>query len=360
MPPLKNKALLTFKPDMEDAAKRWEAYWQRELTDRPVVRAECWKDGFTPKKIVGYGYYENVHSDIDELLDNALYNAGGRYYAGESIPNYFSSFGPDEIAAFCGGTLQWHEDSMGTNWSAPFVEDWETALPLALDREHPLWLRMVTLAEKSAERFGGKLLSFNVDYHSNMDILLAARGAENLCMDLLDAPELIDRAMENARAIFKELWDETRRICQKDRDGFYYDGYSEQSVCVLSCDFCCMVGQEMFRRWVLPTLEYEASLVDHSIYHWDGPRALTHYEDLMSVSKIHTLSFVPDPFERHMKYVDLYKDIQSRGKSVSVWGPPDELKLLHRELDPTKTMYMAQVETPAEADAILDWFAKNT
>ena len=357
---LKNKALLTFKPDMEEAAQRWEAYWRGEMLDRPLVRVECWREDFTPKRVVGYGYYENVHEDIDTLLDNAFYNASGKYYGGESVPHFFASFGADEIAAFCGGTLHWHENSPGTNWSEPFVWDWEKSLPLKIDRQNALWRRMVLLAERACERFKGSLLPFNVDYHSNMDILLAARGAENLCTDLFDVPELIDRAMENAREIFRDVWEETRRACQKDELGFWYDGFSHDSVCVLSCDFCCMVGREMFRRWVLPTLEFEASFVDHALYHWDGPRALTHYEDLMSIKKLHTLSFVPDPFEKHAQYVDLYKDIQARGKSVMVWGSADELRQLHRELDPAKTMYIAHVRTPAEADELLAWFVKNT
>ena len=46
-----------------------------------------------------------------------------------------------------------------------------------------------------AEAFRGKMVVAHLDLHSNMDLLLAMRGGQKLCMDLIDCPETIDRAM---------------------------------------------------------------------------------------------------------------------------------------------------------------------
>jgi hypothetical protein len=356
---LKNQALGTYKPDINEASKRWEAYWNGELLDRPVIVAACPKEGFAPKARLTY--YDRVHKNIDEILDDTLYNIRGTHFLAESVPGFWTSFGPDELSAFCGGTLEWNDASnMDTNWSAPFIEDWEQYLPIEIIEDSPLWMRMLDVYQKAAELYNGSVLCMPVDFHSNMDLLLGIRGAEKLLLDCVDTPELVDRAMVCARDIFSFVWEKIRTAARMDEFGYWTGCYSEGSVNIISCDFSCMIGEEMFRRWVLPTIEYETSLVDHVFYHWDGPRALYQFEDLMGVEKIHTIGFVPDPFERRTQYIELYKRIQSAGKSVQVGGTIDELKLMHKELDPSRTLYRAQVATREEGERLIEWFEKNT
>jgi hypothetical protein len=307
-------------------------------------------------------YYERVHGDIDKLLERELDRIKGIYYAGDSIPQYWLSFGPDEIAAYCGGKLKWNENSnINTNWSEPFVDDWATALPLKLQADNPLWQRMLEFYRRAANVFSGRVLLMPLDFHTNMDLLLSIRGAERLCMDTMDSPELIDRAMLDARSIFHKVWTAVLEAGRMKQFGYAFDGYSpDESVSVLACDFSCMISPDMFRRWVKPAIEDEASVVDHVIYHWDGPRALIHFNDLMSIKKIHTISYVPDPFENHTRYIDLYKRVQKAGKSESVIGTVDEIKFMHTELDPAKTMYNPWVNSVKEMDDLLVWFVKNT
>jgi hypothetical protein len=117
----------------------------------------------------------------------------------------------------------------------------------------------------------------------------------------------------------------------------------------------------MFKRWVLPALEEEAALVQHAYYHWDGPAALAHTEALLGSRGLHTLSFVPGAGQgSHLQYLELFKRVQAGGKAVHFWGTPEEVKLAHRELRPDRVMYSTSVKTPAEADALLDWFTKHT
>jgi hypothetical protein len=117
----------------------------------------------------------------------------------------------------------------------------------------------------------------------------------------------------------------------------------------------------MFRRWVLPALEEEAAIVNRVIYHWDGPGALVHTDDLVRSSLLHTLSFVPgDGHGSHLHWLDVLKRVQAGGKAVHVWGTPDEMKALHRELRPEKTLYATTAGSQAEAEALLEWFVDHT
>jgi len=350
---------LEFKPDFAGAVRRWEAYLAGEIIDRPLVCVTAPKPGMP--HVTPTTYYERVHGSVDEVVDRALRAAAATYWGGEAIPSFWGSFGCDEVAVFCGGQFEWKEGAGDTCWSIPFLSDWDRPLPLRLDENHPLWRRMLAMFRKAAERMAGKMVMNHIDLHTNMDLLAAARGPQALCLDLLDRPEAIDRAMMSARAVFPTVW---RRIAEAGRmDELGYGGgmFSHEGAAVLQCDFSCMISPGMFKRWVVPALEEEAALVRHACYHWDGLGALIHTDAILATHGLHTLGFVPGAGHgAQIEYVDLYKKWQRAGKAVWVGGSIDEIKRMHRELDPARTMYSAWTDTPAEAEQLLEWFVKNT
>jgi len=351
-------AAIEFKPDIEDAARRWEAYLDGEIIDRPLVSVTAHIEGRPTAP--GSDYHGRVFGEMDRIIDNALTNYGSVYYGGEAMPSFGTSFGPDEIAVFCGAEFAWSDESGNTNWSVPSIDDWDDAPPIALDESHPLWLRIQEFYRRAAEKLAGKVLFTQIDLHTNMDLLAALRGPQRLCMDLLDRPETIDRAMAQARAVFPKIW---RAIAEAGRmDEFGYCGglYSMEGAAILQCDFICMISPAMFRRWVLPALEEEAQIVKHAFFHWDGPGAIKHMDDLTATKGLHTFGYVPNPGVDHIDRLDLYKAVQQRGKCVQVSGSFEQLKQMHRELRPEKTAYCTGAASPAEAEEILDWFVKNT
>jgi hypothetical protein len=352
-------APLAFKPDLDDAARRWNAFYAGEIIDRPIVCVTAPRTGGPPGR--WSSYHDRVFGDMDDIIERFLVSGEGTYYAGEAVPAAWLSFGPDEVAVFCGADLGWSEGSGDTNWSIPFVEDWEQALPLRLQEDHPLWLRMMEFYRRAAGKLAGKMLLAPLDLHTNMDLLAAIRGPQRLCEDTLDCPELLDRAMDDARAIFRQVWRAMAEAGRMDELGYTQCLYSMEGAASLQCDWCCMVGPEMFRRWVLPALEEEAEIVKHAIYHWDGPGAIVHTADLVASRGLHALSYVPGAGHGgHIEYLDLMKRVQAGGKAVQVWGSPDEMKLLQRELKPELTIYCTGCGSEAEADALLEWFVANT
>jgi hypothetical protein len=352
-------APLLYKPDLEDAAKRWDAYFAGDLIDRPIVCVTAPKPGVERKP--GSNYRDKVFGDMNDIVDRALHNASATYYGGEAVPTMGLSFGPDEIGVFCGAELCWDEASGDTNWSKPSVEDWSTDLPLQLDTNHPLYKRMLEFYRVAAEKTAGKMLLGEPDLHTNMDLLMAVRSSQRLCEDLLDEPETIDRAMMDAREVFKKLWMDFTKAGRQYENGFGGDSYGMDGAATLQCDFSCMISPPMFRRWVLPALEEEASIVGRVVYHWDGPGALIHTDDLVACKGLHTLSYVPGAGNPgHLAYVEMFRGLQDRGKGIQFWGTPDELKQAHMVLRPEKTLYGTWTSTPEEADPLLGWFVANT
>ncbi len=350
---------LEYKPGLAEAARRWDAFYAGDLIDRPIVCVTAPKPG--AKFVRGSTYRERTFGDLDDILDRQLANAEATYWGGEAVPAAWLSFGPDEVAVFCGAEFGWSERSGDTNWSKPFVADWERDLPLLLQDDNPLWQRMLGFYRLAADKCAGKMAVMPLDLHTNMDLLAAVRGPQQLCLDLLDCPELVDRAMDDARAVFRKLWDEVRLAGKMDENGYCHCFYSMEGAATLQCDFSCMMSPAMFRRWVLPALEEEAEIVKHALYHWDGPGAVVHTDDLVASKGLHTLSYVPgDGHGSHIDHLPLLQRVQAGGKAVQVWGSPDQCKAMHKELRPEKTLYCTSAPSVDEADALQDWFVRNT
>lgn len=350
---------LELKPNMEEVAKRWNAYYEGEIIDRPIVCVTVPSNNFT--KIKRVSYYEWIYGDIDSNIDRYLAAMGQIYWGGESVPSFYPSFGPHEIALYTGAKLIWNKDSLKTNWVIPYVEDWEKTLPLKIEDDNFYWQRKCKIYQRGAEKLRGKMAMSPVDFHSNMDLLAAIRGSDKLCMDVIDTPELIDKAMMSARALFPKIWQGITESGNMYELGFYQSLYSMDGACRIQCDFSCMISPQMFKRWVLPAIEEEATYVKNAVYHWDGVEALVHKDALINSKNIYTLSFLPGYGKgTHLDYIDLLKEIQRCKKAVHVGGTVDEIKQLHKELDPTRVAYFTTATSISEAEELLEWFVKNT
>jgi hypothetical protein len=343
---------LELKPDYQDALRRYEAFWNGDLIDRPLIRITAPKSGAAKGDFVN-NYYTRANSDADTAARGLAEGASKYVYLGEAIPRPFLSFGCDEIAVFCGGReLRFNEGVYDTCWSSPSVEDWRDALPIVLREDNSLWQRMKALMDRSSELMSGKMLFEPLDLHTNMDLLLALRGSEQLCMDLMDSPEIIDQAMEQTMGVFDALYERA------------YGAYNLPGLlgATLQCDFSCMIGTEAFRRFALPFLEREAEYFGGRVfYHWDGVGALTHAEDLIASKGLYVMGFLPGAGHGEFRdFLELYEKIQKGKKAVWVSVDAEEAKFFHGKLRPERMMYDIHVPTEEEGRAVLDWFTRNT
>ena len=354
---------LSLKPDLADAARRWEAFYAGELIDRPVVCINAPREERErrPARAGGLTYYDKVHGDIGDLLERTLAQAEALWWGGESVPHFSPSFGPDEAAVWVGGRFGWRDESPNTNWSVPFVERWEDVLPLEIRDDNPTWQRLLALYRAAAQKLDGKMLIAPPDLHTNMDLLAAIRGPQQLCLDLIDQPEIVDEAMRSSRALFPKIWSAISEAGSMPERGYVQNIYASDGAAMLQCDFIYMIGPAMFRRWVRPALEEEAATVKHVFFHWDGPGALVHTDDILAMDGLTLLAYVPGAGNKgHAAHVELYRQWQDAGKPVFASGTPEELKAMHRILDPAKVVYGTSARSQAEGEELLKWFVQNT
>ena len=351
---------LAFKPDFEKARKYWRAFWASEIIDRPCIgittRRPDARSVAGPPGLNGFHDPDDVMPRIEECLSQMI-------FLGEAMPAFVINFGPDQFAAWVGADLHYEASSGETSWSVPAVKDWATD---ARDIDHPhgvWWERALEYCRRAAQYAEGKFIVGFPDFHSNMDALSALRGPQGLCMDLWDVPEEIDAAMIRVRKAFAPMFEAIESAGKMSGVGYtsWLPYYSEGRFAVLQCDFACMVGPEHFQRWILPALDEESRYLDNSVYHYDGPDALVHLRDVLSVKRIHSIQWTPGSGNPPViEWMDLLKEIQKAGKGLFLGASPDEVKIYHRELRPEGVYYHTWVSSEKEADDLLAWLKANT
>jgi hypothetical protein len=110
---MKQPTPLEFKPDLEEANRHWQAFYAGEIIDRPLVSVTSPKKG---KQIpAAPTYRQRVFGDMDQIINRGLVIGENTFWGGDAIPNFWLTFGPDELAVFCGGNFGWSDDSGDTN-----------------------------------------------------------------------------------------------------------------------------------------------------------------------------------------------------------------------------------------------------
>jgi hypothetical protein len=352
---------LKYKPDFEAAQERWDAFWRMEIIDRPTLFIRAPKDGVEPAPPLPN--LAELTMSFDEVARRAEACIANTYWCAEAIPYHFASFGPDQFAAFIGGELDNSRVEFGTNWAKPFVEGWNEVLPLTLKEDAPIWRNALELCRTLARAGEGKFLVSVFDLHSNADLLSAVRCPERLCLDMVDAPDLIGRAMASARALYAPVFSKLAEASNQPATGYcgWLPFYSRSPYATIQCDFLALIGPEHARRFVLPALEEEAAYLDHSALHYDGPGALVHCDDILAIPNIDVIQWVPGAGAPPLiEWMDLLKKIQKAGKGLHILCSAEESKIFHRELRPEGMLYEVPVGSEKEADELVEWFRRHT
>ncbi|MBI4245440.1 MAG: hypothetical protein HY606_15230 [Planctomycetes bacterium] len=353
---------LEYKPDFSIAKKYWDAFWNGGVIDRPVLISTVPKNPENP--VSPPPYMSGIDGDFEKTVHLFEQYAKNTYFACEKIPSLSIAFGPDEVSYFIKGAEKRIVVESDTAWIEPFVNTWDNFPVLELDPKDKWYKKLISFYRYTAEKSEGKFLIDMLDFHTHLDALRAIRGTEKLCIDLIDCPDEIEKRLLEIRKIFSQLYMEIYKAGNMEKWGtigwisFYYKG----KFATIQCDFICMVGRDVFRRFVLPAIEEETDFLDHSIFHLDGPAALVHLDDLLSVKRIDAIQWVPGAGSRpHIEWLDVLKKIKGSGKGLIIYPEDaDEIKIFHKELGPERIAYQIDFRTMEEMESIRNWLEKNT
>ena len=326
------------KPDYEVTKRRFDAFWNQALLDRPPVNIAFPKKNAPPPKPIRAKDYPSVKDmwlDFDGRIDSMIASLEATEFAYDSLPILWPNLGPSIFSAWCGCELEFSED---TSWAVPNVSkprrDFES---VRLDTNSFYFKAIEKFTQKLLDRNNGRYIVGITDLHPGGDHLAAIRGPENLALDMLDDPSWVKDALARcipeyfaAYGVFYNMVHSagmpTTSWLGTISDGTYY---------IPSNDFSCMVSRKMYEEFFLPGVLQECAFFEHSIYHLDGPNALRHLDLLLDIKQLDAVQWVcgAGNFGYH-KWVDVYKRIQKAGKSIDLMCDVSELDMVFETLRP--------------------------
>jgi len=309
----------SLKPDFEESYKRYEAFFEGTIYDRPLVSIVLPKDNNIKFPEKNYDSFAEQWLDIDYRAEKIAYELNNQEYLGDAMPVAFPNMGPEFFSALCGCSYFFSET---TTWSEPCILDWEKDYDKAtLDTSHPLL--------KSALKFTDNLLQLGKesfitglpDFHPGGDHLAALRDPANLAMDIIENRDYIKKKIADSQDKFYTVYDMfyNKVHAASNPATTWLPLISKEKFYALSNDFSCMISTADFEELFLDSLISETLFYDKSIYHLDGPGALRHLDTILSLKNLNAVQWVPGAGHENFKdWINVYKKIQKAGKGINI------------------------------------------
>ncbi|MCG3181159.1 MAG: hypothetical protein BIFFINMI_03534 [Phycisphaerae bacterium] len=341
---------LKFKPDWPRAVERLMAWWQGEVIDRCCVGVRCRRNGAQRLPDADARYWMDVDAQFNLIRRKAAATA----WLGESFPCYWPNIGPETLAAYLGCRVEFGPN---TSWTHPLAAAPDGGIPeLKFDpsNEYYQWVRMATLA--AMEQLAGEAIVGVTDIHNAGDTLAAIRDPQQLCIDMIERPDEVKRAVAFLREFRRERFAEN--IEWTKAQGGTTTWLSCFSTGVYACtqiDFIVLISPRMFREFLLEELDDAGCQAEHVCYHLDGPGEIKHLDALLAMKNLQAIQWVCGAGnEPQTRWIDLLKRIRAAGKSLhlSVDSPGEALGLIEA-LGPEGLLITLSMETESEARAFL-------
>ena len=341
--------------DFPAIARRYEAWWAQDVIDRPIFIGTANTNPDRP-----------IHRRLDvieqpERWFEAKYaDMAQSQRAGDALPYIRADFGPVLLGGMLGGRIEFGAD---TTWTHACIDDdWGNAPDWVLRDDNRWWRLLQELTERVAQDAPGRYLLCTPDLGGSADVLLNLRGSAPLCMDVMEQPERITAAVDAIYPAWRKAYTRLYEIALGHGAGLIHwlGLWSNQPYMIPACDFNFMIGPREFERLLLPDIAHQVATVGRGVFHLDGPGAARHIDALLELPDIKAIQFTPGSgTPSALAWVDMFRKIQRRGRSVLAICPPDEVIALRDALQPEGLAIMLDVSpTPAELDALFEQFAR--
>ncbi len=306
--------------DFAQSAARFERWWTCAPTDRPAIAVDV-----RPKREPDIP--EKKHACVRERwldgewgLECRRAELMAKPWIADALPVLMPNLGPALLCVLFGAEVTFGET---TSWAEACIDDPDTQYPeltaRAFDWDHPQWQAMEAMTGRAAEMAGEDFLPGITDLHGAYDTVAGLRHSEELCVDLLDCPEIVQPLALRAAEAFNQSFERLYSIVRSAGFGstswipFYHEGPAYIS----NCDFWCLISGEMADAYIVPTTRHELRVQDRSIYHLDGPDALRHLDRVLAEPEVHAVQWVygagNGPATR---WLDTYRKILDAGKGI--------------------------------------------
>ena len=345
---------LKYKPDWPQAQKRLEAFWEGEIIDRAVISIVAprepnsapepppedmfYIDSYqaevgAPVPIPAPPNWEALWCDPKYIIDATNAVCAATYYGGEAAPRPLrlniglATYG--DVAKFTPETV----------WVKPELES-QGLTDYYFDPANQWWQRAVQLMEALVKDARHKYVVPLPDILTPMETLSNLRGTRQLCIDLMDQPELVRDLLEYLMDIYEWKYQTLYTIIDVECYGSMsaLNIWTPGKTVLLSCDFSALIGPKHFERFVIPGIERILRTIDHSIYHLDGPGALCHLPRLLEIEELGGIQWSPGSTQpmamEGLAWLDMFQTIQAAGKLLQIILDYRDVEAALEYLDP--------------------------
>ena len=341
--------------DFPAIARRFEAWWAHELADRPIFIAAA---NTRPERPITRrvdlldkpdAWFEAKQADMRQL-----------HRVGDAVPFIRVDFGPVLLGALLGGQLEFSND---TSWTHAFInDDWSNLPAWRIADDNPWWLLLLKLMQRVADDAKGRYLVCTPDLGGSADVLLNLRGSTPLCMDVIERPEVVRAAVDAVYPVWRRALIELYRNTVGRGAGLIHwlAIWSDRPHIIPACDFNFMIGPREFNRICLPDIARQAATIGRALFHLDGSGAARHIDALLDVPDIQAIQFTPGTSKPSaLPWIDMFRKIQQRGRSVLVICPPQEVLELCAALRPEGlAVLIERTPPPRDLDNLFAAFCK--
>lgn len=303
--------------DYDRIVERFEAWWHCQIVDRPPVTVQV-RPHTQPTPIEPTGSRRNWALDAELVVNRFEANLAHQRFVGDTLPIFNPNVGPDQCATLFGAELEFGEKS---TWCHPILSDVRQVIGRQPAFDNDYWRAITAMTRLSVHRGTGRWITGMPDLHTNADTLSALRGPENLCLDCVEDLEGVAAACQWVTRFFPQMFDNCWSIVSaagQPCTSWIPCLHRGRSYNVQS-DFICMISPAMFRHAVLPSLRAEMAHLERSIYHLDGPAALVHLDDFLSLPELNGLEWMFGAGQGpSRKWLQIYQRIQAAGKCIEL------------------------------------------
>jgi len=320
------------------AGARYDAWWRCGRLDRPPVTLYIETKGSPRAPRSNHADLRARWLDVEFQVESAVASLETSPCLGDSVPCWVPNVGPDLTSTLFGAELIFGENTSWCQHTLHETSDWEQFIATPPNFDNPYWQAIDAMITLAAERFAGRFYVAMPDLHGSFDMLAGLRGPEDLCLDLVDDPELVRRASLHAARAYVEAY---RRLYQRLTAlgqpsttwcSYLHDG----TAYVPSCDFWCLVSEDIGRDLIRPTIEIEMAPLERTIFHLDGPQALQHLDTMLRLPRLNAVQWVYGAGHGNaMRWLDVYRRCLAAGKAVQILAEDEDDALgVLRELGP--------------------------
>jgi hypothetical protein len=337
----------------EDVKQRFEAFWNREPLDVPILYVTAPKQERIKIDFPAPRSMEEAWTSIDYVLKKVEAYFESTIFLGDAIPWYLPNLGPNSFTAFLGANLKFISEE--TSWAEPFVENLSKYKP-ELREENKWWRIMNNILDVICEVAEGNFLVGIPDIHYGGDSLAAAAGTQKLVKSLYVEPEEVKRLIRKLTEICIKVFERYYQKISRIQKGSitWIPAYSRGKYFALQDDFSGLVSPKMFREFFLEEQIILANYLDNSIFHLDGPMAIGNLDYLLEIERLNGIQWVPGAGSKPMaEWTDLCLKILNADKCLVISCEPEEVEILLSKLKRKGLMLCVSCRDEGEAKNVL-------